>query len=55
MILTGGNQRTQRKTCPNATLSTTDLTWIIMGYIFFVPPGRCNNSVIQDFENKPTT
>jgi hypothetical protein len=31
MILTGGNQRTRRKTCPSATLSTTDPTWIDPG------------------------
>jgi hypothetical protein len=28
MILTGGNRRTRRKTCPSATLSTTNPTWI---------------------------
>jgi hypothetical protein len=27
MILTGENERTLRKTCPNATLSTTNITW----------------------------
>jgi hypothetical protein len=27
-ILTGENRRTRRKTCPSATLSTTNLTWI---------------------------
>jgi hypothetical protein len=27
MILTGVNQRTWRKTCPSATLSTTNPTW----------------------------
>jgi hypothetical protein len=30
-ILTGENRRTQRKTCPNATLSTTNPTWIDPG------------------------
>jgi hypothetical protein len=30
-ILTGENRRTQRKTCPSATLSTTNLTWIDPG------------------------
>jgi hypothetical protein len=28
MILTGENRRTRRKTCPSATLSTTNPTWI---------------------------
>jgi hypothetical protein len=28
MILTGKNRRTRRKTCPSATLSTTNPTWI---------------------------
>jgi hypothetical protein len=27
MILTGENRRTRRKTCPSATLSTTNYTW----------------------------
>jgi hypothetical protein len=27
-MLTGENRRTRRKTCPSATLSTTNLTWI---------------------------
>jgi hypothetical protein len=27
-ILTGENRKTRRKTCPSATLSTTNLTWI---------------------------
>jgi hypothetical protein len=27
MIFTGENQRTRRKTCPSATLSTTNPTW----------------------------
>jgi hypothetical protein len=27
-ILTGGNQRTRRKACPSATLSTTNPIWI---------------------------
>jgi hypothetical protein len=31
MILAGENQRTQRKTCPSATLSTTNHTWIDLG------------------------
>jgi hypothetical protein len=31
MILTGENIRTQRKTCPSATLSTTNNTWIDPG------------------------
>jgi hypothetical protein len=31
MILTGENRRTPRKTCPSATLSTTNLTWIDLG------------------------
>jgi hypothetical protein len=31
MILTGENQRTRRKTCPSATLSTTNPTWIDPG------------------------
>jgi hypothetical protein len=31
MILTGGNRRTRRKTCPSATLSTTNPTWIDPG------------------------
>jgi hypothetical protein len=31
MILTGENQRTWRKTCPSATLSTTNSTWIDPG------------------------
>jgi hypothetical protein len=31
MILTGENRRTQRKTCPIATLSTTNPTWIDPG------------------------
>jgi hypothetical protein len=30
-ILTGENRRTQRKTCPSATLSTTNHTWIDPG------------------------
>jgi len=28
MILTGRNCRIRRKTCPNATLSITNITWI---------------------------
>jgi hypothetical protein len=31
MILTGENHRTRRKTCPSATLSTTNPTWIDPG------------------------
>jgi hypothetical protein len=31
MILTGGNRRTRRKTCPSATLSTTNPTWTNLG------------------------
>jgi hypothetical protein len=31
MILTGVNRRTLRKTCPSATLSTTNPTWTDMG------------------------
>jgi hypothetical protein len=31
MILTGENTRTQRKTCPSATLSTTNPRWIDPG------------------------
>jgi hypothetical protein len=31
MILTGENRRTERKTCPSATLSTTNPTWIVLG------------------------
>jgi hypothetical protein len=31
MILTGENWRTRRKTCPSATLSTTNPTWIDPG------------------------
>jgi hypothetical protein len=31
MILTGENRRTGRKTCPSATLSTTNPTWIDPG------------------------
>jgi hypothetical protein len=30
-ILTGENRRTRRKTCPSATLSTTNPTWIDLG------------------------
>jgi hypothetical protein len=31
MILTGENQITPKETCPNATLSTTNPTWIDPG------------------------
>jgi hypothetical protein len=31
MILTGENRRTRRKTCPSATLSSTNPTWIDPG------------------------
>jgi hypothetical protein len=31
MILTGKNRRTRRKTCPSATLSATNPTWIDPG------------------------
>jgi hypothetical protein len=31
MILTGDNRRILRKTCPSATLSTTNPTWIVPG------------------------
>jgi hypothetical protein len=31
MILAGANRRTWRKTCPSATLSTTNPTWIDLG------------------------
>jgi hypothetical protein len=31
MILTGEDRRTQRKTCPSATLSSTNLTWTDRG------------------------
>jgi hypothetical protein len=31
MILPGENQRTWRETCPSATLSTTNPTWIDPG------------------------
>jgi hypothetical protein len=31
MILTGENRRTRRKTCPSATLSATNPTWIDPG------------------------
>jgi hypothetical protein len=37
MILTGENRSTWRKTCPSATLSTTNYTWIDLG----VNPGLC--------------
>jgi hypothetical protein len=30
-LLTGENRRTRRKTCPSATLSTTNPTWIDTG------------------------
>jgi hypothetical protein len=30
-VLTGENRRTRRKTCPSATLSTTNATWIDPG------------------------
>jgi hypothetical protein len=33
MISTGENRRTWRKTCPSATLSTTNPTWIDLGAI----------------------
>jgi hypothetical protein len=31
MILTGENQRTWQKTCPNATFPPTNPTWIALG------------------------
>jgi hypothetical protein len=31
MILTGENRRILRKTCPSATLSTTNPIWIVQG------------------------
>jgi hypothetical protein len=31
MILTGENRRSRRKTCPSATLSTTNPTWTVLG------------------------
>jgi hypothetical protein len=31
MILTGEIQRTRRKNCPNATSSTTDPKWTVLG------------------------
>jgi hypothetical protein len=31
MIMAAENRRTQRKTCPSATLSTTNPTWIDPG------------------------
>jgi hypothetical protein len=31
MLFTGENRRTLRKTCPSATLSTTNPTWIDLG------------------------
>jgi hypothetical protein len=37
MILTGENWRTQRETCPSATLSTTNPIWSDLG----VNPGLC--------------
>jgi hypothetical protein len=37
MILTGENRRTQRKICPSATLSTTNPTWVDLGF----NPGLC--------------
>jgi len=36
-MLTGENWRTQRKTCPSATLSTTNPTWTDPG----TNPGLC--------------
>jgi hypothetical protein len=37
MILTGENRRTRRKTCPSATLTTRNPTWIDRGAY----PGLC--------------
>jgi hypothetical protein len=33
MILIREHQRTQRKICPSATLSTANFTWAVMGMI----------------------
>jgi hypothetical protein len=44
VTLTGENRRTRRKTCPSATLSTTNPTWI--------EPGRELNSVPLDGGNR---
>jgi hypothetical protein len=44
-MLTGEHRRTRRKTCPSATLSTTNPTWIDQG----VNPGlRCERPTTND-------
>jgi hypothetical protein len=40
VILTGENRRTRRKTCPSATLSTTDPTWTSFTHTWY----KCRSS-----------
>jgi hypothetical protein len=44
MIVTGENQRTQRKTYPSATLSTTNPTWTDPG----ANPGVCSDRLVTN-------
>jgi hypothetical protein len=39
MQLTGENRSTRGKTCPSATLSTTNPTWTDTGFFFLLIPG----------------
>jgi hypothetical protein len=58
MILTGENQRTRRKTCPSATLSTTNPTWTDPGLCIYYQSdqikedGACNTGDIRKMHTK---
>jgi hypothetical protein len=53
MMLTDENQRTQRETCPSATLSTTNPTWTDpstnLGPCYERPATKHLNHVMADF------
>jgi hypothetical protein len=53
MILTGENRRTRRKTCPSATLSTTNPTWIGPGHDDYWNTTICGVFWIGVLKNNP--
>jgi hypothetical protein len=44
------NQRSGRKICPSATLSTTNLTWIDLGFHYERPATSCLNCPPQNYD-----
>jgi hypothetical protein len=47
MILTGENRSTGRKTCPNATSSTTNLTWTDLALNAYLHVARPVNTLMS--------